>query len=184
MPLIIRCEHCQAQLRLPDEYVGQEVRCPSCQRVFVAREGLEARPQPPAPRPEPPADEPGFRAQPGSDRPRPARRDEDDDDYRRPSRRRYQDDPYGVERKAPHNGSTIQTLGILSIVLALCWPLSLVLGIIAIVMASSELNRIHSGQTDPSGESQITTGRTCAIIGIVLAVIILVASCGINMANH
>jgi predicted Zn finger-like uncharacterized protein len=185
MPLVIRCEHCQAQLRLPDEFVGKEVRCPSCQKVFMAREDLESRPKPPAPRPEPLAEEPGIRAQPGSERPPPPRREEDDEDYPRPSRRRYADDPYGVERKAPHNGGTIQTLGILSIVLVLCcWPLSLVFGIIALVMASSELSRIRSGMTDPSGESQINTGRTCAIIGIVLAVIILVVSCGVNMANH
>ena len=42
-PSLVRCEHCQAQLKLAAEHLGKKVRCPSCKEVFQApaRQGLE-----------------------------------------------------------------------------------------------------------------------------------------------
>jgi predicted Zn finger-like uncharacterized protein len=36
MPSIIACPACAGQLRLPDELLGQQVRCPACSNVFTA----------------------------------------------------------------------------------------------------------------------------------------------------
>jgi hypothetical protein len=182
MPLVIRCEHCQASLKLPEQYIGQTVKCPSCLREFVAREELESRPQPPPRREEQPADEPrgdepGVRGQPGRERPRPRRADENDEDYQRPSRRRRYDDDYG-RRGEPHRGSSIQTMGILSIVFAFCCqPVGVILGIIALTMAGSDLPKMERGYMDPSGESMTRTGKTCAIVGLILSVILFVLGC-------
>jgi hypothetical protein len=181
MSLVIRCEHCQAPLKLPEEYIGQAVKCPSCQREFVAREELQSRPPPPPRREEPPADEPGVRGQPGPDRLRPRRRDEDDEDYQRPSRRRRYDDDYG-RRGEPHRGSSIQTMGILSIVFGLCCPLvGVILGIVALTMASSDLPKMQNGEMDASGEGMTRTGKTCAIVGMILSIVVFVFSCLIRL---
>jgi hypothetical protein len=45
MPSIIQCVSCGRQLRLPEEYLGRKVKCPSCGTVFTAEAGLP----PPAP---------------------------------------------------------------------------------------------------------------------------------------
>src|SRR5438309_11724356 len=85
MPETIKCVHCEAPLRLPEQFIGQEVRCPSCQKTFTAR--LPPEP-PPRSRPAPvPRDEPSARRRPReideddvpSGRRRP-RTDDDDDD--------------------------------------------------------------------------------------------------------
>jgi len=184
MPETIHCVHCNAPLRLPDQFIGQEVRCPSCQATFTAQ--LPATPTPPA---QPQAEEP-LRDEPppprDDDRPsrRPRPRDEDDDDYPRPSRPRRYDDDYGRGRgREPHRGGAILTLGILSIVFAFCCIIvSLSLAIPALIMANSALGQIRSGYMDPSGEGQINAGRTCAIIGIVLAIVLQVLGCVLNIA--
>jgi tRNA A-37 threonylcarbamoyl transferase component Bud32 len=62
MPLVTRCPHCQKPAQVPDHFAGKQVRCPSCQKVFVstapAREAVAAaaapRPSAPAPPPQPP----------------------------------------------------------------------------------------------------------------------------------
>src|SRR5438874_8785210 len=36
MPTNIGCPHCRLVLQLPDEFVGQKVRCSKCEAVFIA----------------------------------------------------------------------------------------------------------------------------------------------------
>src|SRR5262249_3468345 len=50
MPSVIACPSCAGQLRLPDELIGQQVRCPTCSNVSAAAPAPAA---PPAPEPEP-----------------------------------------------------------------------------------------------------------------------------------
>src|SRR5579862_3003292 len=96
MPETIQCVYCNSPLRLPEQFIGQEVRCPSCNKSFTAQ--LPTAPPPPPiapPREEPPPPPPRD-----DDRPRPRRPIEDDDeDYPRPKgpsrygdypRRRYE----------------------------------------------------------------------------------------------
>jgi len=167
MPLVIRCEHCQAQLRLPEEYIGQAVKCPSCQREFVARESLQSPPARPAPPPQPPNEDEAPRRE--DDRPR---RDRDDYEARPSRRRRYYDDD--SRRLEPHRGGTVQTLGVLSLCL-FCFPLiSVILGIVALNMASTDLAKMRGGYMDPRGEGPTNSGKTCATIGLILAAIAFV----------
>jgi hypothetical protein len=119
-----------------------------------------------APEPEPPPP------------PRRPRRDYDDD-Y--PARRPRYDRGYGGRYSglAPHRGSTVQTLGVLC--LCFCWTTvpCLVLGIIALVMASNDLSQMETGQMDPSGRSATKSGQLCAIIGLVVSAVLLLSCCGI-----
>jgi predicted Zn finger-like uncharacterized protein len=102
MTLTIGCPSCRRQLRVPEDLLGQPVKCPSCEATFTASEDGAARPPPAeekvAP---PPAGDDHVAEQPGTTRPpRPGRAradegdrgwDEDEDDYdsrpRRPLRR-------------------------------------------------------------------------------------------------
>ncbi len=76
----------------------------------------------------------------------------------------------------PHRGPTVQTLGVLC--LCFCWLgiVCWVLGIIALVMASTDLSQMDSGQMDPSGRAATKSGQVCAIIGIAVS-LGLVLSC-------
>src|SRR5262245_30610432 len=152
MQEIISCPSCQRKLQVPDNLLGQDVQCPTCGAAFVARGGGDSAPgqAPPPPRatdygpagppraPDHPP--PAPRDYDRYDRPR--RRDDYDDDYDRGYRRR----PYRRDM-APHRGSTILTLGILSLVL--CGP---IMGPIAWAMGHADMNEIRAGRMDPEGE--------------------------------
>jgi predicted Zn finger-like uncharacterized protein len=47
MSLVIRCPSCPRQLRVPDDLLGQQVKCPSCGAVFTASEDMGADDTPP-----------------------------------------------------------------------------------------------------------------------------------------
>jgi hypothetical protein len=199
MPMIIRCEHCKAPLKLPEQYVGKEVRCPSCQKEFVARQELES----PPPRPERPAREEVRRDDDSPrrrDDERPSRRPRDDDDRgrpeyedERPSRRRrdYDDDVPRPRRRydagryiQPHRGGSILAMGIISMV-TFCFPiLSVSLAIGAIVMANTDNAKMRSGEMDPSGQGQTTAGMVCGIIGLVITVLSFGCFCLGNLGNN
>ena len=56
--MLIFCPSCQRQLRLPDDAADKQVKCPACQKVFVAgaeSAGSEQIQAPPAPLPTAPA---------------------------------------------------------------------------------------------------------------------------------
>ena len=68
----------------------------------------------------------------------------------------------------PHRGGIILALGILGIVICqIC-------GIIAWVMANSDLADMRAGRMDPSGEGITNAGRICGIISVVILVISIV----------
>ncbi len=49
MPSVIACPACAGQLRLPDQFLGQQVRCPTCSNVFVAATSPASVEPPPLP---------------------------------------------------------------------------------------------------------------------------------------
>ena len=55
----------------------------------------------------------------------------------------------------------------------------LVLGIIALVMASTDLSQMDPGQMDPSGRAATKSGQLCAIIGLIVSGVFLLSCCGI-----
>ena len=173
MPDVTQCPECQRKLNLPDGQLGQTVRCPACAAEFRADLYVEPRAAPSRPEPEPPRPAP-----------RPSRdyddRDEDRDYDRRPRRR-----PGGrYDRYArPGRGSTVQTLGILS--LCFCWAMfGLVLGIVALVMASSDLAAMDRGEMDSTDRQATKTGQTFAIIGLIASGVLLFSCCGLGILGQ
>ena len=176
MPLTIRCENCRAALKLPEQYLGQEVRCPSCSRTFVAKESQESPPpRPPVREPELPEEAPRQRRDDDYDR---RRREDEDEDYPRPRRRNYED--RFIE---PHRGTSVLTMGILSIVFFCFFPLAVGLGIGAIIMANNDLAKMRSGAMDRSGQGTTQAGLVCGVIGLVIEVLLLFFYCS-SALNH
>jgi hypothetical protein len=177
MPETIQCAHCQAPLRLPEQFIGQEVRCPACQKTFMAQ--MPAASPPPAAeqrREQPPSP---IRSEPLANV-RPSRRqpDYDDDDY---------DDAYSFRRYARvDRSSTVKILGIVGlalVALGLCVGIPVVLvgfglGIAAVIMGRNDLALMKLGERDPAGRPATKTGVLCGTIAIVLTGVLLVLGCG------
>jgi hypothetical protein len=162
MPEIIECPQCHRKLRMDDAVLGQTVQCPSCVHTFIAE--LPNRSVPlPRPVDEPPIyrpidDDPPRRR---SDEVSPRRRyAEDDEDYPRPPRSRFDHYPKS------HRGSSILTLGILSLCMFFCMP-GFILAIVTLVMALNDLAAMRRGQMDETGRGQTKAGLICAIIALV-----------------
>jgi hypothetical protein len=171
MQEVINCPSCQRRLQVPDTLVGQDVQCPTCGATFVAAIG-GLPPKPTEHLPE--EDAPHVDLGPEEPRERPVRRRRyDDDDYGD-----YDDDDRYRRRRRrdllPHRGSTVLTLGILSLVLG-C--LGIIFGPIAWAMGNTDMAEIRSGRMDPDGEGLTNAGRICGIIGTVLGIIGLVLGC-------
>jgi hypothetical protein len=89
----------------------------------------------------------------------------------------------GVRRDSePHRASTVQSLGIISIVCSLFVPCCSTLGILfciaglscgipAWVMGQRDLNRMRLGEMDPRGRTGTQTGRTCGIVGVIFNIL-------------
>src|SRR5262245_4470459 len=102
MPLVVECPSCGKKLSVPDQLVGQVVRCADCAGTFTAQRRSPSSV---------PSRGPERRER--DDGP-----DEDDDRYERPSRRRSRRRD-GGDYFAPHRGGLIMTLGIISLALIL-----------------------------------------------------------------
>jgi hypothetical protein len=66
---------------------------------------------------------------------------------------------------APHRGTLILVLGILSLVICA------ILGPFAWVMGKGDLARIDAGQMDPMGRGTTQAGMICGIIGTVFLIL-------------
>jgi hypothetical protein len=188
MPETIKCVHCEAPLRMPEQFIGQEVRCPSCQKTFTARMPSEAPPPPRSrPEPEPRDEESAARSRPreideddapsGRRRPRP---DDDDEDYPRTRRPRYDDDRSRRSYHLADRGGVILALGVISLATApigCCFgPLSLVgmgLGVTAIFLGRNDLAEIRTGQRDPTGQGMTNAGMICGVIGTIVSALFM-----------
>jgi predicted Zn finger-like uncharacterized protein len=186
MPETITCEHCNATLRLPEQFIGQEVRCPSCNNTFAAKLPAAAPPAPQEQREEPVA---AISPKPSADE-RPSRRQPtaDDEDYpRRRSRFADEDDAYSLRRYAnPDRSNTVKILGILGLVfvgLGLCLGLPVLaigfgLGLTAVIMGRNDLALMDKGERDPAGRSATKTGVLCGTIAMIAFGVMLVLGCG------
>lgn len=77
---------------------------------------------------------------------------------------------------APHNGTLIMVLGILSLFVA-----TPILGPVAWIMGNKELAKIDAGLTDPSGRGQVNAGRICGMIASILSIVVILFVCVIFM---
>lgn len=87
-----------------------------------------------------------------------------------------------LEQRPLPNATAVLVLGILSIVTCFCYGvLGIILGIIALVLASKDKALYMSAPDNYLQNSfkNMSTGRICAIIGIVLSVLYLVMIIGV-----
>jgi predicted Zn finger-like uncharacterized protein len=163
MPTVISCPSCQKQLKVPDELIGRQVKCPGCKETFTAQAGappaaVQEEPEPPPRRrPAPPPEEEEEAPR------RPARRAAQDEEEEHPSRRRRS----GGAALQPHRGVMILVLGILSIV---CCGF---LGIAAWMMGNTDIRAMDEGTMDPQGRQMTQIGKILGIVGIVLMVVLI-----------
>jgi uncharacterized protein MpPF26 len=70
-------------------------------------------------------------------------------------------------KKQLPNATTVLVLGIISIVTSFCYGIiGIILGIIALVLASKDLKMYREAPEDYENYSNLSTGRICAIIGL------------------
>lgn len=149
MPIQINCPSCNRALRVPDELLGKNVKCPTCGTTFTA-----------SAEPSPPDEEPAPRSSARAPAPPPPEEydEEPPEEERRPRRRRRR------EYLQPHRGTLILVLGILSLVVF--QPL----GIAAWIMGNNDLTEMRAGRMDREGEGLTNAGRICGIIGTIIAI--------------
>jgi predicted RNA-binding Zn-ribbon protein involved in translation (DUF1610 family) len=173
MPTIVDCRSCGRKLRVADDLLGRQVKCPTCGEQFTADDAPRSEAPPRLDLPDEPADRyerPVFDAEP--DKVCPAcRRSVPGRAMRCPHcNEPLADEPSplwnGQRRDAePDRSGLILTLGIVSLLVPVIGP---VLGICAWVMAVRDMERMRRGQMDPRGMGQTQTGMICGIIGTVI----------------
>jgi hypothetical protein len=175
VPIELTCNGCGQTLRVPDEHAGKQARCPKCQTVqpipaaptsyggYPPGPAAPQFPASPPPGQKSPPPYPSASGNPYADAP-PAG---SQNPYAPSSPASYAP-PYGIRTRSwskPHQGNTILTLGILSIV---CCA---IMGPIAWIMGQSDLKEIDRGAMDPSGRGTTQAGMILGIIGTVLLVL-------------
>jgi hypothetical protein len=162
----VTCPTCNTVLEVGEEHDGHEVECGSCFQVFTAR-GPKSK-QPYRARTEP-------EGRPG--RPRP--RDEED---------LYDDDP---ELTAPPPrvrgepgalgsltyGSVALLTGFLSLVTACCAPVSIGLGVVAMVCGGK-------GAKNPAGRAIAVTGSVLGSLGVIASICVTIYLINVGVFNR
>ncbi len=173
MSIDFTCSGCSKTLRVPDEHLGKQARCPQCQTLNLIQ----------------PNSDPVAMASAG--------------DFSEPvqqfgvaEKQPLRENPYqatsvapaGRMYQMPHRGGLILTLGILGLVCnVFCIP-----SIMAWVMGRSDLAKIRAGMMDREGEGLTQAGMimgiiaTCLVIVVVLfylAMIVFVVIAAIAGAN-
>lgn len=152
MVFTIECPQCQRKLNVPETMLGLRVRCPSCAVEFEARASSEATPgvvSPPVPSSAPPSEPLDY------------------------------DPDFGVppERRKPHRGAAILTLGILGLSFSCCSPVGWVLGGAALSMASADLYEIEMGRMNREGQGMTQAGKVCGIVAIAVSFVTTPLGC-------
>ena len=75
--------------------------------------------------------------------------------------------PPGGTYLKPHRGVAVLVLGICGLVVCV------ICGIIAWVMANTDLREMAAGTMDPAGESMTKAGKICAIVGVILNIVVI-----------
>jgi hypothetical protein len=177
MPLDLPCPSCGQALRVPEDLLGRDVRCPGCATTFTPRAPADAN----APSAaasitagEPAGGEPPRRAAEEHEE-RPRRRDEDDEDT--PAPPRYGDD---VTVGRPNHAVLVLVLGIVGVVLAVVGicvlqyildPVAFGLSLAAWIVGHLDLAAIRAGKMDPRGQEMARAGWICGIVGTILPVV-------------
>jgi hypothetical protein len=162
-------------MRLPEEMLGQEARCPGCGCVFT-----------PGPKTPVSAGESGRSpapvtaiTEPSPLRPSPApipsaEPEEEERPWERTQRRRTRRD------SEPHRGPTILILGIIGLVVGMLCGVGLPFGVAAWVMGYRDLRKMRYAKSmDPEGEGMTQAGMVCGAIGTFFATL-----CGLGVIAY
>jgi len=144
MPIEFPCSGCGQQLRVGDGDGGRPARCPQCGAITHAPVAKAAFPST--------SDQSAEIVRPG----------EEPNPYASPPL--YHGEVTSPQRSyiAPHRGTNILVLGILSVTCCtLCGPF-------AWIMGSKDMKAIREGYMDPSGKTQTQVGMILGIIGTIL----------------
>lgn len=202
MAEIINCQQCQKKLRVPEETLGQTVKCPSCGAVFVAILGQPAPAPPPLPPPRPHAiqsplpDAPRRRKRPvlfeesdeaedflqrdDEDRPRKRRRRSDEED---------EDNPRGLpskssmDKNSPGWKSVRSGIGLVATSLLVAIGLGLVNGIIGWIMGVAMADGVDPNQPVKL-EWNRSKFRNSILIQSILSTVFLCVYFFMNMLGH
>jgi predicted Zn finger-like uncharacterized protein len=185
MPEITSCPSCQRKLKVPDNLLGQSVKCPSCGMTFKAVPAPLEVP-PPAPPPEPafqPVESEPPASRYGSGRPPPPFQEAPGDHHWPPPRPPHQQ-PGKVQAIAIMTliGGILATLWGALLMLTcygLLWPgtyFTLVMGIMAIVQGSALLGRDAHRQAPPKAVAvmQIINIINCDVPNCLMGILSLV----------
>lgn len=150
MAIQFSCNSCGTTLRVPDEHLGKQARCPKCQNLNI----VQAASHEPPPISYP-VNDPEAQAKPGNP-------------YAVGQGTVLP--PGGIAGPAyqsAHRGGMILTLGVMAIVCNIaCVP-----GILAWVMGSADLKQMDAGRMDPEGRGLTQAGMIMGMIMTILNII-------------
>ncbi len=142
MAIEFNCSSCLATLRVSEEHLGKQARCPSCQALNTVQPMVPKQGETPV-------------AFMGEANPYAASAP--------PRKPPPHAETFSTPRATAHRGGLILTMGIMSIV---C-NLAMVPGILAWVLGRADLKKMRAGYMDRSGEGITQAGM---IIGIIMTV--------------
>jgi len=185
MTTLIDCPACKRPVKVPDELLGQTVRCPLCGHTFTSDPRATTASAPPPPVAEPPLrtskvnrDDDDFEEERSRRRRTRGQRDDydDEDEDDRPRRRRrrsrrddYEDD-YPERRPAPANsaggmavaGMVLGLVGfLLGFIPCLGWIFGIILGTLGAVFSGIAMASSHEG-------------KGMAVAGLVLSILAII----------
>jgi hypothetical protein len=192
MAAIVDCPVCARKLRIPDDLLGDMVRCPTCGSAFAAPgEALSLPPRPAADVPVPTETVAPLEIAPRQTIPRvPALRpmlvgeekgkpNMEKEHALPPTRdaRRSPAHSEDVPDCEPHRAGLVLGLGIVSMILSATCLLSifgLPIGVAAWAIGQRDLEKIRAGAMDPKGMNTTHAGWICGIVGTVLNALVVV----------